>query len=104
MLGKRPPRFPIRGKTKARELPRSLAFATTSFFLDLPGKSHSKLQRATAAIEKEFIQKLGRGYENVAGVQGVGVRVLIERPIVARKADAVVLMVKRIVSLETELR
>src|SRR5260370_20 len=74
---------PIRGKTKARELWRSLASATTSILLDLPGKSHSQLHRAAAAIEKEFIQKLGRGYENVARVHGLGFRVLIARAIVA---------------------
>src|SRR5260370_7758698 len=79
----------IRGKTKARELPRSLAFATTSFFLDLPGKSHSQLHRPAAAIEKEFIQKLGRGYENVARVQGVGVVFFFYPPFVARHAYAV---------------
>jgi hypothetical protein len=40
----------IRGKTKARELSCSLAFATTSFFLGLPAKSRSQLQRPAPAI------------------------------------------------------
>src|SRR5229473_6662486 len=103
MSGRRPPRS-NQGKTKARELPRSLAFATTSFLLDLPGKSHSQLQRAAAAIEYELIEELWRVDKDVAGVQRVGVGVLVERPVVARQTDAVVLMVKSVESLETELQ
>ena len=83
--------------------PPSFHFFLIRWRFDLQAKPHAELHRAASAIEDEFVEELGRSYENVARVQGVGVCVLIERPVIARQADAVILMVERIEGLEAEL-
>jgi hypothetical protein len=72
--------------------------------VSLPGEPEPQFQRTAATVEDEFVQEMRRGYENVARVQGIGIRVLVERAIVRRQADAVILVVERVESLEAELQ
>src|SRR6266436_8957854 len=69
----------------------------------LPVQAQAQLHSAAATVEDKLVEELGRGYEDVARVQGIGVCVLVERPIVAWQADAVILVVERIEGLEAEL-
>jgi hypothetical protein len=69
----------------------------------LPKEPEPQFQRTAATVEDEFVQELRRGYENVARVQGVRIGVLVDRAIVGRQAEAVILVVKDVEGLEAEL-
>ena len=72
--------------------------------MSLPGEPQPQLHVAAATVEDELVEELGRGYKNVACVQGVRIGVLVDRAIVGRQAEAVILVVKGVVSLEAELQ
>src|SRR5919109_551277 len=83
--------------------PKSSLTAGCLKCVSLPGEPEPQLHRPAATVEDELVQELRRGYENIARVQGVGVGVLVDRPVVGRQTDAVVLVVECVESLEAEL-
>jgi hypothetical protein len=62
------------------------------------------LHGPAAAIEDFAVQESSRGrYENVSGVQGIGVGRGIEIAAIGRQADGEIAVIERVVGLRAEL-
>jgi len=71
----------------------------------LERQPQAELHVPAAAIEQLVVQERARSRnENVAGIQRIGVGVLIERAVVRWQADAEIAVVKRVVGLQAELQ
>src|SRR5262249_45651030 len=90
-------------KTKSEETVMG-SLASCSFDL-LPGEPQAELHVPATAVEQLVVQEgARRRNENVAGIERVGVRILIESAVVRRQADAEVAVVERVISLSAELQ